>query len=127
MYKSRYVIDDQRFAFGFSTDHPHNLQGFHSPNLLGVVTEAHAVGQDHVNALKRLNPKLLLLTGNPLRLSGEFYDSHHGKSHLYTRIAISAFDTPNLVQARDDAMPGMLTAADVEERLLEWGRTTRCT
>ena len=121
MYTTRYVVDDDRFALGFATDHPYNLQGFHSPNLLVVVTEAQAVGQEHMDALKRLNPKRLLLTGNPLTLSGEFYDSHHGKAGLYARVAISAFDTPNLQQGRDDAVPGMLTPEDVEERLRDWG------
>ena len=121
MYTSRYVIDNDRFALGFATNHPYNLQGFHSPNLLVVVTEAHAVGQEHMDALKRLNPKRLLLTGNPLTLSGEFYDSHHRKASLYTRVTISAFDTPNLKLGRDDAVPGMLTAEDVEERRRDWG------
>ncbi len=116
MYTSRYVVDDDRFALGFATDHPYNLQGFHSPNLLVVVTEAHAVGQEHMDALKRLNPKRLLLTGNPLTLSGEFYDSHHRRAALYSRVAISAFETPNLQEGRDDAVPGMLTPEDVEER-----------
>ncbi|MCH8848215.1 MAG: helix-turn-helix transcriptional regulator [Chloroflexi bacterium] len=123
MYTARYVIDDDRFALGFATNHPYNLQGFHSPNLLVVVTEAHAVGQEHMDALKRLNPKRLLLTGNPLTLSGEFYDSHHRKASLYARVAISAFDTPNLQQGRDDAVPGMLTPEDVEERRRDWGET----
>ena len=121
MFAARYVIDDERFALGFATDHPYNLQGFHSPNLLVVVTEAHAVGQEHMDALKRLNPKLLLLTGNALTLSGEFYDSHHSKSAFYSRVVISAFDTPNLQKGRDDAIPGMLTPEDVEERRSEWG------
>ena len=71
------------FALGFSTDNPYNLQGFHSPNLLVAVTEAHAVEQQHMDALKRLNPKLLVLSGNPLALTGEFYDSQHGKRELY--------------------------------------------
>ena len=121
MHASRYVIDDQRFALGFATDHPYNLQGFHSPSLMVVVTEAHAVAQEHMNALKRLNPKLVLLTGNPLTVSGEFYDSHHGNSALYAQIGISAFDTPNVASGRDDAVPGMLTMEDVEERRVEWG------
>ncbi len=121
MYASRYVVDDNRFALGFATDSPYNLQGFHSPNLLVVVTEAHAVEQQHMDALKRLNPKLLLLTGNPLTLSGEFYESHHGRQALYAGVTISAFDTPNLIEGRDDAVPGMLTPEDVEERKLEWG------
>ena len=66
MYASKYVVNDERFALGFSTNHPYNLQGFHSPQLLVVVTEAHAVGQLHMDALKRLNPARMLLTGNPL-------------------------------------------------------------
>jgi hypothetical protein len=122
MYTARYVVDDERFALGFAANRPYNLQGFHSPNLMVVVTEAHGVGQEHMNALKRLNPKLLLLTGNPLTLVGEFYDSHHGKRALYERISISAFDTPNLQTGRDEAIPGMLTAEDVEERRREWGK-----
>ena len=57
----------------------------------------------------------VLAMGNPLTLSGEFYDSHHRRAALYSRVAISAFDTPNLQQGRDDAVPGMLTPEDVEE------------
>ena len=119
MYASRYIVDDEHFALGFATDRPYNLQGFHSPNLLVVVTEAHAVEQQHMDALKRLNPKLLVLTGTPLTLSGEFYDSHHGKRRFYQTITISAFDTPNLIEAREDAIPGMLTPQDVEDRRAE--------
>jgi hypothetical protein len=97
------------------------LQGFHSPNLLAVVTEAHGVHDDHIQAMKRLNPRVILMTGNPLSLSGEFYESHHGLSSVYTRVTISAFDTPNLIEGRNDAVPGMLTPLDVEDRKVEWG------
>ncbi len=121
MYTARYVINDERFALGFSTDHPYNLQGFHSPNLLVVVTEAHAVAQERMDALKRLNPRLLVLTGNPLTLSGEFYDSHHTKRELYACIGISAYDTPNVQEEREDVKPGMTTLQDIEERRKEWG------
>ncbi|MEX2431188.1 MAG: hypothetical protein WD645_04635, partial [Dehalococcoidia bacterium] len=121
MYASRYVVDDERFAIGFSTDSPFNLQGFHSPELLVMVTEAHAVAQDHMEALKRLNPRLLVLTGNPLTLAGEFYESHHGKSALYARLGISVYDTPNWEKQDTEHIPGMLTREDVEERKKEWG------
>ena len=53
---SRYQLDEQSFALGFTTDSPYNLQGFHSPNLLVVVTEAHAVRRDEFDAIRRLNP-----------------------------------------------------------------------
>ena len=121
MYARRYVVNDERFALGFSTDHPYNLQGFHSPDLLVVVTEAHAVRQEHMDALKRLNPRLLVLTGNPLTLTGEFYESHHRRRDLYATVAISAYDTPNVQEAREDGAPGMTTLQDIEERRKEWG------
>ena len=117
---SHWNIDDDRFAIGFSTNRPENLQGFHSPELLVVVTEAHAVPQGHMEALKRLIPARMLLTGNAFSRDGEFFDSHHTKRHLYTRIAISAFDTPNFT-GENGGIPGAPTEEDVEERKLDWG------
>ena len=35
---SKYEIDDQSFALGFTSNSPYNIQGFHSPNLLVVMT-----------------------------------------------------------------------------------------
>ena len=117
---SHWNIDDDRFAIGFSTNRPENLQGFHSPELLVVVTEAHAVPQGHMEALKRLIPARMLLTGNAFSRDGEFFDSHHTKGHLYTRVAISAFDTPNFT-GENGGIPGTPTEEDVEERKLDWG------
>lgn len=121
MHRSRYEVGDDRFALGFATDRPYNLQGFHSPNLMVAVTEAHAVEQEHMEALKRLNPNLLILTGNALVVVGEFYESHHARRNLYASMRISAFDTPNFAKGAGVVMPGMLTPDDVEERKKEWG------
>ena len=121
MYRrSRYELDDQSFALGFATDSAYNLQGFHSPNLLVVVTEAHAVGVDEMNAIRRLNPRRLLMTGNPFAIAGDFYDSHHSKRDLYRPIQISAFDTPNVKRGRR-SVPGMITRQDIADRKDEWG------
>ena len=117
---SHWNIDDDRFAIGFSTNRPENLQGFHSPELLVVVTEAHAVPQGHMEALKRLIPARMLLTGNAFSRDGEFFDSHHTKGHLYTCVAISAFDTPNFT-GENGGIPGTPTEEDIEERKLDWG------
>lgn len=121
----RLALDQQHFAIGFATNRPYNLQGYHSPNLLVVITEAHAVEQRHIDALRTLQPRCVLMTGNPFADSGEFYDSHHTSRELYQTINISAFDTPNLA---DDAphdglsqFPGMVTKADIEARAAEWG------
>ncbi len=117
---SRYEMDDQSFALGFASNSPFNLQGFHSPNLLVVVTEAHAVDALDVNALRRLNPGRMLMTGNPFVTSGPFFDSHHSQDHLYATVRISAFDTPNLT-GDGVAVEGLVTAQDIEDRKAELG------
>ncbi len=116
----KYVIDVDRFAIAFSSNSHHNIQGFHSPNLLVVVTEAQGVKQAYMEALKRLNPAKVLLIGNPLSHEGELYDSHHAKSALYRQITISAFDSPNFRRKRF-RIPGLVTPDDVEHHRRDWG------
>ncbi len=123
MFKtSRYEVDSETFALGFATDSPYNLQGFHSPNLLAVITEAHAVDERDMDAIRRLNPKRLLMVGNAYVSPGTFYDSHHSKRHLYEAIRISAEDTPNFTQA-EAYIPGMMTRQDMADREAEWGKS----
>lgn len=117
---SRFEVDDQTFALGFATNSPYNLQGFHSPNLLAVITEAHAVDKDDIDAIRRLNPSRLLMMGNPLVGAGEFYDSHHIRRELYETVQISALDTPNVMEDRV-VIPGMITQQDIADRRAEWG------
>ena len=117
---SRYEIDEQSFALGFATNSPYNLQGFHSPNLLVVITEAHAVRDVDVDAIRRLNPARLLMTGNPFVTAGAFYDSHHSRRELYQTVQISAFDTPN-IKMRRLVIPGMISLQDIDDRKEEWG------
>ena len=117
---SRYELDEQSFALGFATNSPYNLQGFHSPNLLVVITEAHAVREADINAIRRLNPTRLLMTGNPFVMAGTFYDSPHSRRELYATVQIGALDTPNIKEQRA-AIPGMITQQDIEDRKEEWG------
>ena len=101
MYQTaRWELDDRHYAVGFATDDQYNIQGFHSPNLLVIITEAHNVEQSHIDAVKRLNPARMLLTGNAFASSGEFYDAFHGGADLYHTIEIAASDTPNVQQGR---------------------------
>jgi len=114
----RWELDSETFIVGFSTDRPWNLQGFHSPNLLTIVTEAHAMDEDSINALYRLNPNRILMVGNPFASSGPFYASHHQNRHLWDTFQISAFDTPNLNGGK---AAGMISEQDVHARAEEWG------
>ena len=117
---ARYELDDRSFALGFATNSSYNLQGFHSPNLLVVITEAHAVREADIDAIRRLNPSRLLMTGNPFVMAGTFFDSHHSRRELYDTIQISAYDTPNIKLGRI-VVPGMIALEDIEDRKEEWG------
>lgn len=124
MYDSaKYEVSTQRYALGFSTDKEYKLTGFHSGHLLLIVTEAHGVPQTHIEAAKMLNPYRILLTGNALSLSGEFYEAHNGRESSYKAIKISAYDTPNLIEGRL-VVPGMVTAEDIAEKKRDWGETS---
>lgn len=116
----RWEASDDHFALGFATDKPTNITGFHSPNLLVVVTEAHGFSDDNMTMIKRLNPRRLILTGNPFADSGEFYDSHHDKRHLYNAITITAWDSPN-VRNGNEAVPGLVSQRDIDKGRADWG------
>lgn len=119
-----YSIDEYRYAQGFSASPDQEtgsgIQGFHSPHTLLIVTEAHAVSTAEIDALIRLNPYRVLLTGNTLIQSGEFFEAFYSKAWLYNGISISAFDTPNLKEGRI-VVPGMLNEEDVLETAREYG------
>ena len=120
LQKDHLRFGPNHYALGFSTDKPWNLQGWHSPNLLLVITEAHGMDQAHIEALKRLQPKKLLMTGNPLTLDGEFYDAFHGKAELWNTVSIGAADTPNVQEGRE-VIPGLITQEWIDERRADWG------
>ena len=101
---SRYEIDEQSFALGFATNSPYNFQGFHSPNLLVVITEAHAVREADIDAIRRLNPSRLLMTGNPFISAGTFYDSHHSRREMYITVQISA-SIRRISRSRESSFP----------------------
>ena len=116
----RWELDETTFIVGFSTDRPWNLQGFHSPHLLVIVTEAHAMDEDSINALYRLNPDTLLMVGNPFATTGPFHASHHQNRDNWATYSIGAYDTPNIIEGRT-VVRGMLTVQDLEDRKEEWG------
>lgn len=104
--------NEETFILAFATDRDYQLQGYHSPHLLVIVTEAHGMAQNHMDALHRLHPERLLLTGNPIVDSGEFYDSQHSKSANWHTINISAYDTPNFIEGKT-VVPGLVTMEDM--------------
>jgi len=121
--EAKWDCGDQFFALGFSTDRAWNITGFHSPHLLVVVSEAHNYPDDAMVAIKRLHPERLLLSGNPFSQSGDFFESHHGKRHLYNAITISAIDSPN-VREHSERVPGVVTERDIAKMAEDWGEAS---
>lgn len=114
-------IDPNWFALGLSSDKSDQFQGFHSPHLLVVIDEASGVSPEIYEAIDGLVSKRVLMIGNPLLNTGRFADSF--KMPKVSKIAISAFDTPNL-KAGTKVIPGLITAEDVEKMKQYYGETS---
>lgn len=76
---------------------PEALQGFHSENLLILVDEASGVpdiifevGQGALSS----EGSFAVLTSNPTRLSGFFFDTHHKMRERWATLAVNGEDCP---------------------------------
>ena len=88
--------DNPRAAFAVARtarkEQPEALQGFHSDNLLFLIDEASGV-EDVIfevgeGALSTKGAKVIM-TGNPTRTSGYFYDSHHRMRQSWYTMRVS--------------------------------------
>jgi len=94
-------------------------QGYHSPNLMVVVTEASGIEQTTFEALEGIltgNSKLILV-GNPIRPIGEFYQSF--KNRRYKKFHLSCLDSPN-VRAKKILIPGQVDYDWVVDKIETW-------
>lgn len=75
---------------------PEALQGFHGDNLMFIVDEAPGVPDEIFEVAESALTKenvFSVMTGNPTRLSGEFYRSHHQSRHLWNLTPLAGFST----------------------------------
>jgi hypothetical protein len=88
----------ESFAVGRTgrKENPEALQGFHSPNLMFILDEASGIHdvvfEVAMGALSTPGSRVLL-TSNPTRLSGYFYDTHHVLRDRYRTHKISCLDS----------------------------------
>lgn len=106
------------FARGVSTDRPHRLQGYHSPNLLAVIDEAAGVDPRTWFQIRTFNPACLVAAGNPEETDGDFYRA--ACSRNWRTVHMSCLDFPNVVEDRV-VYPGMVTRRWVDEIREEYG------
>ena len=122
LYSTRWDVAEGQYALGITADEADSFQGFHSPNLLVVVDEASGVEEPIYEAIDSMatagNPRILLI-GNPTQTSGGFHRAFHRERRLYTGIAVSALESPNLTG--EGEYPGLVTQQWVDERAEVWG------
>jgi hypothetical protein len=100
--------------------------GFHSPNLMVVVSEATGMSDevfDAIEGILQANSKLVLCF-NPFRLSGEAYRSI--TSPMYVRHRLNCLDAPN-VRAKKQLIPGQVDYEWVRALVEEKGWATPIT
>ena len=74
------------FAVARSAARPENLQGFHAPYLMFIIDEASGVDPKILEVIEGTQTQegcLIIMTGNPTRLNGGFYESFHSKRRFY--------------------------------------------
>ena len=115
--------DPDWFLLGFKTKDkkPEDWTGFHSPNLMVVVTEASGIDQVTFDAIEGIltgNSRLVLIF-NPNRTTGEAYQST--RSPLYKgKFKISCLNCVN-VRAKKILIPGQVDWEWIDEKIRKPG------
>lgn len=92
-----------------------NLQGPSGAQSMYIVDEASGVRREIIEAIEGnvAGGGKIILAGNPTRLSGKFYDSHHREASEWRTIHISSRESPNVVTG-DSIIPGLAVRSWVE-------------
>lgn len=126
LLKTRFEIDEDWFAIGFSPRDGEGametFQGWHAENILFIVDEASGV---HPSIFEAIEGGLagggvcrLVMIGNPTRNTGDFADAF--KDPQVNKIHISAYDTPNVKQGKV-IIPGLATKPWIESMISKYG------
>jgi hypothetical protein len=99
-----------------------NMQGYSGQSAMYLIDEASGVERDIVEAIEGnvAGGGSIVLTGNPTRMSGPFYDAFHGGRHVWTGLHISSRESPNVQQNRM-VIPGLATTRFIEEAEARYG------
>lgn len=119
---------DFREVLGFTAREAEAVAGISGRNLLYILDEASGIGDDIAEAIEgnRAGGARVLMTSNPTRTEGFFFDAHHKLRATEDNpdgvhcFELSSEDTPNVREGRV-VVPGLATKEWVEEKRREWG------
>ena len=114
--------DANYFLEGFKANDKavEDWSGYHSPNLMVVVSEASGIEQETFDAIEGIltGNSRLVLTFNPNRAAGEAYEST--KSPLYHKFKFSSLNAVN-VRAKKILIPGQVDYEWIDEKIRKPG------
>jgi len=107
IYHKQYKNEWFAVARTSKKENPDSMQGFHAVNLMYIVDEASGVPSDVFDviggSLTQTNNKMIMI-GNPVRISGYFYDAFTKHSEQYHTITMNSEDSPLVAQEYIDSM-----------------------
>jgi phage terminase large subunit len=121
------VLDHDWFVEGFTTKEVNQsvgkFQGYHSPNILIIISEAQAVEElifDQAEAIMTSQNSKMLVIGNPIQSTGRFAQMIKDTTH-HKVLELSCLDSPNVIEGRE-VIPGLVSKAWVDEKRIKWNK-----
>ena len=112
-------VDERHYLLGFKAGDKamESWSGFHSPNIMVVVTEASGVDDITFTAIEGIlqgNSKLVIVF-NPNRLTGEAYRS--ARQPIYSSFTLNCLDAPNVINHKK-VMDGQISQQEFDEMFI---------
>jgi hypothetical protein len=116
--------DDERLIVGYSTDDPERFQGTSGEHLLNIIDEASGVDDMIFHAIfgNVAGGGKIVMTSNPTRPSGYFFDTFQRGSSNWKLLTIASTESPNVIHGRR-VIRGLATREWIEETADVWGGT----
>lgn len=119
-----YDIRPDWFILGFTTSKSGELvgkaQGFHSPHVLVIASEAQAIPDaiyEQLDGVLTGSIATMLMIGNPLRTNGRFAEAISSQGDIV--IELSCLNSPNVVENKE-VIPGLVSRQWVEDKRSRW-------
>jgi len=113
---------DFREIVGFTAKEAEAVAGISGQNLFYILDEASGIPDAIFEAIEgnRAGGARVLMTSNPTRTDGAFFDAFHDKARFYKTVSVSSEESPNVIAGRE-IIPGLALREWVEEKREEWG------
>jgi len=122
------------WARGLSSDKPEGFTGYHEEHLMVVVDEACGIQYEVFDVLSTCaaaRGNKMLLIGNPTDPNTFFGHTHTGRVPDWTRISMSAYESPNIVLGPDGQYqdieplpyPKLVSMRWINEKKHQWGKS----